>query len=313
VDRAYIDVTKGILNIKAGQQYMGLGNSIVYDGNNTGIQLTLMTPLAIRYGYSKETEATEYTDVLPSEAAITDNEQYGSEDVDHHFLDLGWKTDTFSTNLFYVMQIDDGPLEDQPWAAGLLGNFNLGPFVINAEIDFFGGDRKTPVGGTVDYKGIQFIGSGEMNISDDLMLGLQLVYSDGTDDANEEKLVRFPGAFFGSTYYSDYGTFQTDLGPLGAGDVFDPYNTGAGAMGAGIYGKWTLMEAWTFYGQLLYLTNDTDVPLGFDSGYVANLSGDWQMLQNTTLSAGVNYSDIDFLDREADAALGAFWRLQIAF
>ena len=36
VDRAYLDVTKGMVNVKAGQALFALGNYIAYDNNGTG-------------------------------------------------------------------------------------------------------------------------------------------------------------------------------------------------------------------------------------------------------------------------------------
>lgn len=318
VDRAYIDVTKGIVNIKAGQQYMGLGNSFAYDGNNTGLQFTINTPVVIRLGYSKEHEGFITGDAnldgvtLPGEVTnngLTDEEALGTEDTDHYFINVGYKSDVFSIDGFYAMQTDDSAAGAEPTLMGVLAKFGVGPVNVIAELDSFGGDNAAGV----DYTGIQFVADASMAMSDAFTLGVNLIYSDGTNDAGEVKTTRFPGAFFGSMYYSDYGAFATDIAPLGDGDVFDPGDTGAGAMGAGVYAKFAPMDTLTLYGQLAYLTSDEDFSGGFDSGLVGNLSAEYLMVQNTTLAAGISYVDADVNDFDTDPFLAYVARMQITF
>jgi hypothetical protein len=303
VDRAYLDVTKGIVNVKAGQQYMGLGNSFAYDNNQTGLQLTIATPVVVRLGYAKIDENADATD-----APYTDEEDIGTADVDHYFINIGYKSDVFSIDGFYAMQKDD-QLNDEPNLFGALAKFGVGPVSVIAELDVFGGDD----GAGTDYTGIQFIADASMAMSDAFTLGVDLIYSDGTNDAGEVKTTRFPNAFFGSMYYSDYGAFATDITPLGDGDVFDPADTGAGAMGGGVYVKFAPMDTLTLYGQLAYLTSDEDFSGGFDSGLVGNLSAEYLLVQNTTLAGGVCYVDADVNDGETDPFLAYVARLQITF
>ncbi len=303
VDRAYLDVTKGIVNVKAGQQYMGLGNSFAYDNNQTGLQLTIATPVVVRLGYAKIDENADGTD-----APYTDEEDLGTADVDHYFINIGYKSDVFSIDGFYAMQKDD-QTNDEPVLYGFLAKFGVGPVNVIAELDAFSGDD----GAGTDYTGIQFIADASMAMSDAFTLGVDLIYSDGTNDAGEVKTTRFPNAFFGSMYYSDYGAFATDITPLGDGDVFDPADTGAGAMGGGVYVKFAPMDTLTLYGQLAYLTADEDFSGGFDSGLVGNLSAEYLLVQNTTLAGGVCYVDADVNDGDTDPFLAYVARLQISF
>jgi len=304
VDRAYIDVTKGIVNVTAGQQYMGLGNNFAYDGNNTGLQFTINAPVTVRLGYSKENEG----------GALTDSEDLGTEDTDHYFVNVGYKSDVFSIDGFYAMQKDDSPAAVEPTLMGVLGRFGIGPVNVIAELDAFGGDNADGV----DYTGIQFVADASMAMSDALTLGVNLIYSDGTD-ADEIKLTRFPGAFFASMYYSDFGPFATDIAPLGSGDVFDPGATeagrasGSGAMGGGAYVKFAPIDVLNLYGQLAYLTADEDITGQYDDGFIFNFGAEYLLTQNTTVAAAYNYTDIDFIGRDADAATALVARLQITF
>ncbi len=323
VDRAYLDVTKGIFNIKAGQQYMGLGNNFAYDNNATGIQIALKTPIAVRVGYSKEDE-DQSNKMLEEAIGISGLKvpQYGTktnlsdaegyEDLDRYFIDLGYKTDEFAVNVFYAAQqdgLDDG---DEPTLLGAMGKFNIGPAAVMAEFDMFGGQN-----GDVDYVGMQFIGDVSMKFSDALTAGVNLIYSSGEDEADEEKITKFAGAF-GSTAYSDLGPFNTDIMPFGGDDVFDPLGSNSGAMGAGIYANFTAMPGLTFSGQYVYLTASEDGTDnradGFDSGYLIGIAALYTLTDNATLAAEYLMADYDTIeDADVEAMNVLVARIEVAF
>lgn len=347
VDRAYIDVTKGIVNIKAGQQYMGLGSAYAYDNNQTGLQISLKTPVTVRVGYAKIDEGSTAgttvnfveagPDGLPNTgdeivipvtpiSTATNDSPNTAEDTDHYFIDLGYKSDAFSINAYYAMQTDgNDATQDEPTLMGALATFGAGPVNVVAELDIFGGSSG-PSGASVDYTGIQFIANASMKFSDQLTAGAVLIYSDGEDNADEEKITRFPNAFFGSTYFSDLGPFNTDICPLGDDDVFDPASSNAGAMGASLYAFFTPVEGLKLSAQYAYLTGVEDgttttasTALGttndkFSDGYVANIGVDYTLAPNTTLAATYLIADFDTeggLDAEALSVLVA--RLQVSF
>jgi hypothetical protein len=307
VDRAYLDVTKGMVNIKAGQQYMGLGNNFAYDDNATGVQITLKTPVAVRLGYNKR-----------DENGSTNDSEDGNEDVDRYFIDLGYKTDAFSVNLFYAAQqdgVDDS--KDEPTLLGVMGKFAVGPANVMAELNSFGGSYKDGLGDDIDYVGLQFIADVSMKFSDALTAGVNLIYSSGEDEDCEEKITKFPGAF-GSAAYSDLGPFNTDIMPLGGDDVFDPASTDSGAMGAGVYVNFMPMEGLTLSGQYVYLTaveDGTDSrPDGFDSGYVFGVGVAYTITQNATLAAEYLMADWDTIEDEDIEALNVMVaRIEVAF
>ena len=307
VDRAYLDITKGIVNIKAGEAYWGLGNNYAYDNNQPGIGISIKTPVVISAGFLKIDE-----DPLGSYGTstdLTDDENY--EDVNHYFVNVGYKSDAFSVDVFYAMQQDDTAAEVQPTLIGAMGKFGIGPVNVMAELDMFGGDSAAGE----DYVGMQFIADASMKMSDALTLGLQLVYSDGTDDANETKLVRMPNAFFGSLYYANYGAFAPDApNLLGSGDVMDPLGTESGAMGGGIYATFKPIDVLTLAGNVMYLTGVEDsVGTMFDSGYVINATAEYMIAQNATIAVGYMFADVEKVSVDTDSATAYVARFQVGF
>ncbi len=321
VDRAYLDVTKGIVNVKAGQQHFGLGNNFAYDNNDTGIQVAIKTPVTIRLGMVKETERTQTID---GPLTFTNDEE-GAEDVDDYFIDLGFKNDMLGINVFYAMRSDGvsrsaTQATSEPTLMGAMATFAIGPVNIFTELNMFGGDTGVS-GAEVDYVGTQWVAQGTMKMSDALTLGAHLIYSDGTNKADEVKTCRFPGAFFGSTYYSDFGPFNTDFAMIGTGDVFDPKDTGAGAMGAGVFVIFAPMPDLTVYGALHYLTGvEDDLALYFDNAIDFNIGVQYTLVPNCHLALAYNYIDADVgtnvsgagdIDTSAITGLGA--RMQVSF
>lgn len=310
VDRAYIDVTKGIVNVIAGQAYFGLGNLFAYDNNQTGVAVTLKTPLTVRAAFMKIDE--DQTGSYGSELGEGKTDDGPYEDLDHYLIDLGYKADTFSVNVFYVMQNDSSDVGNEPTMLGAFAKFAIGPVNLECELDSFGGDN----GMGNDYVGTQFLADATMKMSDVLTLGAKLIYSDGTDDTSEEKIVRMPNAFFGTKYHVDFGGFApNDSQILGNTDVMDPDGTQAGAMGGGLNATFKPMEALTLAGQVLYLTGVEDSDPGmFDSGYVLTLTADYMLVQNAWVTLGYAFADIDYVgDIDTDSAEAMMARLLIKF
>jgi hypothetical protein len=309
-----LDVTKGMVNIKAGQQYMGLGNNFAYDDNATGVQITLKTPVAVRLGYNKR-----------DENGSTNDSEDGNEDVDRYYIDLGYKTDAFAVNVFYAAQqdgVDDS--KDEPTLLGVMGKFAVGPANVMAELNSFGGSYKDGAD-DIDYVGLQFIADVSMKFSDALTAGVNLIYSSGEDEDDQDKITHFAGNF-GSAGYADLGPFNTDIMPLGADDVFDPGSTKSGAMGAGIYANFMPMEGLTLSAQYVYLTavedSNDNRPLeeggegvAFDNGYVFGVGVSYTITQNATLAAEYLIADWDTVDDVIDIeALNVMVaRIEVAF
>jgi hypothetical protein len=311
VDRAYLAFNKGIVSASAGLQWVGLGNSVVYDAVHTGVVASIATPVTITLAYFKvdedQTGGTDQTD------------EDGLEDLDHYAINIGYAADTMSVNLFYATQIDSADASATHTkvdanAIGLQGKFAVGPININAELDIFGGTAETDTA-EVDIVGTQLFADISMVMSDALTVGAHLVYSDGTDEADELKLTYLTDD--GSTVFSDYGAMNTlGISPLGANDIFDDGN-GTGLTGAGVYTKFMAMEALTLYGQIMYATatEELDNTTGeLDSLMLINVSAKYTIVPNTHLSVQYGYFSADLqdnVDSDPASTLGA--RLQIDF
>jgi hypothetical protein len=325
VDRAYIDVTKGIVNVKAGQQLIDLGNAFAYDNNSTALQVTVKTPLVIRVGMAKESERTQTVNNALGGTSTFKNDETGAEDVDQYFIDLGFKNDVVGVNVFYAMQTDGNDRTatqstSEPNLMGAMATFGVGPVSFLAELDIFGGDTGTS-GATTDYMGTQMVVQATMKMSDALTLGAHVIYSDGNNDADKAKICRFPNANFGSQYYSDFGPFNTDIASLGNGDVFDPKDTGAGAMGGGLFTIFAPMPDLTLYGAAHYLVGmEDDLALYFDSALDVNLGAEYTLVPSCTLAMQYHYVDASVgtnvagaSDPETDPMTALVARMQITF
>lgn len=339
VDRAYLEVDKEFYNLKAGQMLIGLGNYIMYDNQTTGIALTLKLPVTITLGYTKETENGSKTDRdyigtvdgPPFSLDTTTGEIVGTptaaamstEDVDTYLANIGYSTDMFSLNVFYAMVNDSTPADAEPWGFGVHGTGNFGMFGFNAELDTFGGDNAA---GT-DYVGTQFWADINAKLSDMIKLGVDLIYSTGTDDPTEAKIVRVNEPAFGDWYIADRGPFNTDIAPFysDAGNIMEPFGQGTGAIAAGIYAEIMPMEGLNITGQFLYVAPEEDGAAWqyFDKAWVFNIGAEYEFAKNTAIAAQYNYLAPSWDDAKAaaweggpvadDAAQTFVGRLQVKF
>lgn len=328
VDRAYVDINKGILGLKVGLQFVPVGQTQVFRDNQPAIQLVLKTPVTVRLGYIKVSESIG---VGTSNALSEDSDL--TEDTDRYLIDLGYKSDAFKINAFYVMQKDDSTdgatnFQDEPNVFGVNVKTKLGPVDFYAEAAQFGGDN----GDGVDYVGTQVNANGRMKISDALTLAVDAWYSSAQDDSGTEKKIQYMGnpfarfdLKFGGAMGWDlltYGRnpFQLNFGARGGpltGDVFDPFNTGTGCIGAGIGAKFIPVDAWTFIGQLHYMmAEDDDIGITgeFDSAYQLLVAAVYQLTDKTSLHGVYQFIDASFMDDiDPDSAYAASLRLHVAF
>jgi len=300
VDHAYMDITKGMINLKAGLQPLALGNAVAVDYRETAFNLTLLTPVTVTLVWVKADEG----------GATTDDEDLGTEDMDHYALNLGYHTDAFTVNGFYAMVKDgndDRGLE--PWVFGVQGLFNVGPVAINAELNKYGGSYELA---DIDFVGLQAWVNASMKLSDALKVGVFLVYSDSEDEADEEKLTYLSDD--GSTTYDDYGAMNTFISSLGAENVFDPGGDNAGAMGGGPFIQFSAMENLIIYGNVYYLVgSELDDTVGeYENATIFNVSVRWNFMPNAGLDVGYHYVSLSLDDDvDSDPAQGLGFRLHV--
>lgn len=336
VDRAYVSVNTAWLIINAGLQFVPAGQTQVYRDNQPALQFIAKTgtPFGIRLAWVKASEGIGVDNGWSDEGEE-------NEDTDRFLGDLSYKTDAIKVSLFYVMQKDGGTgdtsdppdgtiddFKDEPNVAGLNVRTSVGGVAISGEVATFGGDN----GNGTDYTGTQVNVNGMMKLSDALSLGVDLIYSSAAG-ANEQKMTVMgdPLAAFdaknGGTMGWDMLTYGRNTAQLFAsspppglmpGDFFDPFNTGAGAMGAGVGVKFIPVDKVTLIGQLHYLVADDDDIPGvtgeFESGYNLLVAAVYQLAPKTTLHATYHMVDADFMDDvNPDSAYVYGLRMHVAF
>jgi hypothetical protein len=334
VDRAYVDVDTAWLRIRAGLQFVVAGQTQVFRDNQPALQFNIKTgtPFGIRLAWIKASESIGVATGLSDDADA-------DEDTDRYLVDLSYHTDPIKINAFYVMQTDDGTgdtdgdtvvdnFKDEPNVAGLRVRTSVGGIAIKGEIATFSGDD----GNGTDYVGTQANVNGMMKISDALSVGVDLFYS-SAEGANEQKIIfmgnplaRYDVKYGGTmgwdmlTYGRNTAILFTSSPPGGPldGDIFDPFNTGAGSMGAGIGAKFIPIEKVTLIGQLHYMVAEDDDITGvtgeFENGYNLLLAAVYQLAPKTSLHGTAHFVDADFADNVSpDSSYVYGLRMHVAF
>lgn len=333
VDRAYVDLDMEWVRLKTGLQFFPVGQGQVFRDNQPGFQFNINTgiPIGIRLGWIKTMEGIG----TGSSFTRLSDEEDENEDQDRYLAVLSYGSDIFYMDVFGVMQTDGGKgdsdedgiidnYEDEPMVYGLYFRGDAGAFSYHGEVAQFGGDN----GNNVDYTGTQINLNGMYELHEKLKMGLDLFYSSAQGD-NEEKITCMGdpfaslGVVYGGTFGWDMQVYGRANGHLysgltaGAGalpgDVFDPFYTGAGSIGAGIGAMWTPMEKMGLIGQLHYMTAVDDDLAGvtgeFEKGYNLLFAAVYEISPKTSLHATYERVDADFMDnRNPDASnLFSLW------
>lgn len=296
VDRAYLQVDQETFKIKAGQQYIGLGNTIGYDNQQTGLLVDIkeVLPVTLTLG------------VIKSDEGATTDDEVAEDDVDHFLVNVAYASDAFSLNIFAAQQQAES--DDEPMLIGAQVKTTVAGVAINGELNSFSGDD----GAGTDYIGTQLYVNAEKKFSDQLTAGLDVTYAQGTDDAGETQLTQI-GDNFNDWTIHDRGPFNADL------TLFDDMNPAAagvsgasgGVMGAGIYADYAAMEGLLFQASVISMTIPEDA-WGVDSALSFNLGLSYDLAPNTTLAAQYHSTSVD-ADVDVDTATVMAARLQISF
>jgi hypothetical protein len=335
VDRAYVSINKGMVMVNAGLQFVPLGQTQVFRDNQPALQFILKTPVSVRLGWVKASESYG----VGSTAPLSDEGDL-NKDTDRYLIDVGYKSKAFSVNAFYATQVDgsagdtdgdgiDDDFEDQPNVMGVNAKTQVGPVALYGEAAVFGGDN----GNGTDYVGTQVNVNGRMKMSDALTVAADLFYSSGEGDADERKISYMGNPFArfdlkkGSAMGWDlltYGRNPAELfttsppGGILPGDVFDPFLTGAGAMGGGLGAKFNPIQPLTLIGHFHYMVGESDdtgrAEAEFDKGYSALLCAVYQLAPKTSVHATYHLVEADFLENvEVNTAqMYTLW-LKVAF
>ncbi|MEJ2156962.1 MAG: hypothetical protein P8X96_16620 [Desulfobacteraceae bacterium] len=287
VNRAYMDVNAGPVNILGGLFFTSVGQGQVIRNNKPGVQLTIKTPVIIELGYTVE----------------GDEDRGATNDEQNIHASVAYKSDKFSVEGFYGQQMTSWTATDNEDTRTVYGvNFKtmVGPVSLNSELAFFGGDNEQT---SVDYVGTQFNVDADMKINNLIKVGVDGIYSSGTDDATEDKIA-YIGDVYGRLNRSEGGSgnnvFAGDLAPLGPFDVFDPFNNDQGALGIGVDAVVTPVAGLKIIGHIMYLTAAEDAPTGssgypnYDDAMVYNIGASYEFAPKAKVALFYNLVDADF-------------------
>ena len=324
---------------RAGRQLFKVGNAITLDHRGVGFLATLKTPVSITAGYVKVDEGSDEVNNL------TDDSDYGSEDINVYFLNLGYKYNkTFNVNAFIGYedagdyQANEGtydPVEDEydgntygEYDKMLVGlqakgtiadifNYNLEYNNISGEIDK---EDK-------DYVGNQFYADLSVNINM-FKVGTEIFYAMGTDETDEEQTTMLSEVYGDDDSFGPMGGFGGDDimeytfgGQKDARHGFFELEQNAGAMGIVPYVSVSPIDKLSLKINVGYFEPEEDSVTNIESVMVGVLSVDYKLYKNVGIKGQYAYvaPDIDegnFKDSKYnndDAANAFYGKLYVNF
>ncbi|MBD1401139.1 porin [Pelovirga terrestris] len=165
---AWLNVDKGMFNIKAGRMYYRIGNAIVADHVAGGAVFTLKGAVPVEFAYFK----------------LEENDVAKDDDLDFYTLAVRHKTDMYNAVVFGGLLRDGGSptntTKSSTYAVGTQANFKLDPVNINFEANYFTGEED--ISGGEKYRGLQVFTDIGMKVTETVNAGLILAYAKGYDD-----------------------------------------------------------------------------------------------------------------------------------
>lgn len=248
-DRAFLKIDKEMWELTAGQQYMGLGVTQVFDVNATGFNLGLkFDPIKVSLLYAKIDENGTTNDSGPNDS---------NDDVNRYGANVAYSADTWSAKAFFIMGDDGTDSDDSPNAFGLNGAMTLGMFNLQGELAILGGDvTDAATGISTDYTGTQFFLGADANVTEMIKLGAEFFYADSADD-DEIQLTNLGDwdTFTPMGYNTPMSGFVTGMPSW---DVFDPFGIGGGVMGFTVFADFNIMEGLSAGAKFGYFEPDDD-------------------------------------------------------
>ena len=299
-DRAHIDLTKGNVHVRAGQQYVGYGLAQTINSQDAGFKV-------------------DFKGAVPVSAFWLLDDQNGTNADSYLYgANAGFKGDNFKANLFGGGQTKSDLLqEENVYMLGADVVFNLEALTLSSELNYFTGDASDDV----DAVGLQFFLDAAFAVSETLTVGGEFYYAQGTDDVDERQYTYLGNDFNGYDPLFDLGTslhdeqimfgrpfdlVQSIVGAgFGAANNFTTAETDAanssGALGARVYAKAKVSDSVSLGGSFAYMEPEEDVD-GFDSAMFYADSMKYKVMANTSLQAQLQYVDLD-ADLEQDNAI----------
>jgi hypothetical protein len=271
-DRAHIDLTKGAVHVRAGQQWAGFGLGTTINQEDTGLSFDVKGPVTVSGFWF-------LSDQLGNGGAGSDAYVYAFK--------VAHKTDSYSGDIFVGGQNQEYNLTEKAYMVGVDFSTKLSVVNLAAELDAFFGDAAT----NVDAKGLQLFVDASLAASDAVTVGGQVYYAMSADNAKAEVQYQNLG--------NDYNGHDPimDLGGnmynevISYGRPFDFTGNNAGVIGGRVYAKLKASDSIDLGASLAYLVPEDDKVNGNtrNSDMALAVNAQYKLMANTSLETQVQY------------------------
>ena len=268
-DRAHLDLTKGMWHLRAGQQYLSLGEVTAVDTQDNGLAMDFKTAVPVKvFGFL--------------------NDDNGA-DSDAFLFGISTKptlTVNLASEFFAVGQTKTTNADEEAYVFGAALAFLMDPIKLVGELDVFTGDANA----TQDAMGTQFYLDASMAATPAVRVGGQFYYAlAADDDGSEVQYVSLGSQFGGWDPIFDVGT-NLDNEQIGLGKPFDFSGMNAGVVGGRLYASSKMSDTVGLGASIAYLTTEDDGI--WDANQTAFAAGvTYAIMSNASLQAQVEYVD----------------------
>jgi hypothetical protein len=280
-DRAHIDLTKGSVHFRAGQQWAGFGLGTTINSEDTGLAFDVKGPVTVSGFWFLSDQGTGGTSTADSYV---------------YAVKAAHKTDSYSGDIFLGGQTKALNDRENAYILGVDFTTNLNAVKLAAELDFFFGDAAaaTATAAKQDVMGTQLFVDASMAASDMLTVGGQLYYALAAGN-NEVQYQYLGNDYNGHDPIGDLGgNMYNEV--MSYGRPFDFTGDNAGVMGVRIYGLMKANDALKLGAGFAYLTPEDDKMTTRDSDMVIGLNAQYALMANTSLEAQVQFIAKDDTD-----------------
>ncbi len=288
IDRAFVRINQGILQLIVGQQYGQMGYGLLWADQFQGIQAKVkLDPVTIHGAYVKESEG--------GAAGNTTTDDGVNDDTDTYAVSANFANDMLSGGIAYAHQ-ENSATFDEKYGISVYVTAGLSDrLTLSGEGAMFGGDN----GSGTDYEGVEFFVNLDARLTDMASVSLLGLWADDVSsnetqlvavhDDNQFRRFSFPGNL---TYAGLFG---------GATDIFDVSGNGKGAQGVLLTGKLVPIEGLTIWAKAGYVEPNGEDALDNKTFLIGNFDYVW--LPVVTVSGGVGYVSPDYSDNTNDDSI----------
>lgn len=295
-DRAHIDLAKGSFHLRAGQQFIGYGATMVVDTQDNGLSINMVGPVPVNV-FAMLDNNNESAAVAGSYRIIQSGPDEGTiqfvptvpasnnHDGFLYGLAISPKGDNWSTQIYGASQNSVRNLDEEVYLVGVSGNFNLGVVKLVGEVDYFTGDFSDDI----DAMGFQAFLDASIAATDAIRVGIQGFYAQGDD---EDVQYSFLGNSFNKwDPIMDVGTSLSNEAIDGL--LSRPFNLmglNSGVVGGRLYTNFKATNALSLGLSAAYLETEEDDMIDADvMAFAAGLV--YKFMPNTSFQVQLQYSD----------------------